>query len=91
MTSIDVENITNEDHVELSSTTNNDNHKIINESTTKSWWSSITRLFHFGNNTTENKSQIDNSTDNQSSAFINGNYLGSVKCRRSIHGDSLVG
>jgi hypothetical protein len=83
--------VTNEDHVELNPTTNNDNPKIINQSTTKSWWSSLVRLFHFGNNTTETKSQIDNSIDHQSSEFIKENYLGNVKCRRSLHEDSFVG
>ena len=62
------------------------------ESTTKSWWSSLIRLFHFGNNTTETKVQIDNSTDQQSPIFTNDSYLSNIKCRRSLHGgDSLVG
>ncbi|CAF1395507.1 unnamed protein product [Rotaria sordida] len=99
ITPIDVENITNEDNVESKPLTNDDdddddvNHKIIIESnsTTKSWWSSLIRLFHFRNNTNENKSQINDSTDDhQSSSYVNGNYLSNIKCRRSLHDNSLV-
>ncbi|CAF2686872.1 unnamed protein product [Rotaria sp. Silwood2] len=95
ITPIDVENVTNEDNVELKPSTNDDdddNHTIINESNsaTKSWWSSLVRLFHFRNNTNENKHQINALTDHQSSPYVNGNYLSNVKCRRSLHDDSLV-
>ncbi|CAF1206385.1 unnamed protein product [Rotaria sp. Silwood1] len=95
ITPIDVENITNDDDdVESKPSTNDndDNHKIINESnsTTKSWWSSLVRLFHFRNNTNENKPQINGSTNHQSSPYVNGNYLSNIKCRRSLHDESLV-
>ena len=90
--SIDVENATDENAVESTPLTNDENHKVTTELTTKSWWSSLVRLFHFGNNNpNEIKPQINNSIDQQSSTYSNGNYLSNVKCRRSIHGDSLVG
>ena len=88
----DVENETNENHAEVNSSTNNDNQKVTNESnsTTKSWWSSLVRFFHFGHNLNEHKTQINsNSTNHQSSPFINGNYLSNIKSRRSLHGDSF--
>ncbi|CAF1609439.1 unnamed protein product [Adineta ricciae] len=84
--SIDVEHITDEDPIEASSSIVAENHKIHETTPTgKSWWSSIVRLFHFGNNSSnEAKTSTDKSINN-------GSYLGNVKCRRSLHGDSLVG
>jgi hypothetical protein len=82
MTPIDVE-----EHMEISPSTDDTNPKTINESPpiTKTWWSSLVRLFHFGNNPTETKVEIDQQP------YINENYLGNVKSRRSLHEDSLVG
>ncbi|CAF0877181.1 unnamed protein product [Adineta steineri] len=87
ITPIDVENETNEDQLESSSLINTDNK--ISIEPTKSWWSSLIRLFHFGNNTAnENKNQIE---DHQSSTCLDGSYLSNIKCRRSLHGDSFIG
>lgn len=71
---------------------NNDNKQITNGSVppTKSWWSSLIRLFHFRNNTNENKPEVNESTDDPSSPYMNGSYLSNVKCRRSLHEESLV-
>ena len=60
--------------------------------TTKSWWASLVRLFHFGTHTThETKTAMDPLVDHQTSTCGNENYLGSIKCRRSLHGDSFIG
>jgi hypothetical protein len=88
-----VENVTIEDPIESNPSSTIENDKIPNESTTtttttKSWWSSLVRLFHFGHNPIEIKPQLDPSTDHQT---MNESYLGNVKCRRSLHGDALVG
>jgi hypothetical protein len=94
ITPIDVENVIIEDPVESNSLPNIENDKTPNASTsttTKSWWSSFVRLFHFGHHTTETKPQLDNSIDHQTSTYINGSYLGNVKPRRSLRGDTLVG
>ncbi|CAF2041507.1 unnamed protein product [Rotaria magnacalcarata] len=88
----------NEENGETKPSTNGDaddddnDNKLTNESvpSTKSWWSSLIRLFHFRNNTNENKPEVNESTDHPSSPYMNGSYLSNVKCRRSLHDESLV-
>lgn len=59
--------------------------------TTKSWWSSIARLFHFGSNHNESKGSIEsNGDDLPSSPFCDGNYLSNIKSRRSLHTDTSL-
>ncbi|UJR31153.1 hypothetical protein I4U23_018660 [Adineta vaga] len=94
ITPIDIEEVTHEDPIETNPSISDENHKMDETNPiAKSWWSSLVRLFHFGNNSSnETKPSIDNSIDSPSSSFINsGSYLGNVKCRRSLHEDSLVG
>lgn len=55
---------------------------------TKSWWSSLVRLFHFGNHSS---AEVKSAADHDSACANGGSYLSNVKCRRSLHGDSLVG
>ncbi|CAF3343568.1 unnamed protein product [Rotaria socialis] len=97
---IDGVELENEENGETKPSTNGDadaddednDNKLANESVppTKSWWSSLIHLFHFRNNTNENKPEINESSDHPSSPYLNGSYLSNVKCRRSLHDESLV-
>jgi hypothetical protein len=91
---INVETVPVEDLIESNPSVTVENNPIPNESTTipttKSWWSSLARLFHFGQNSTETKVPLDTPTD-KTEDYLNGSYLGAVKSRRSLHGDALVG
>ena len=96
---IDGVELTNEENGETIPSTNGDvnveednDNKLTDEPVppTESWWSSLIRLFHFRNNTNENKPEINESTDHPSSPYMNGSYLSNVKCRRSLHDESLV-
>ena len=60
-------------------------------STSRSWWSSLARLFHFGYSNNEGKASLSAAADLPSASCLNGSYLGNVKSRRPLHGDSLVG
>lgn len=62
-----------------------------NRSTTKSWWSSLTRFFHFGYGSNESKTSLESDNDLESAAYANGSYLSNVKPRRNLHDQSLIG